>query len=76
MLNADVIDLIGICAKSIHSRIRKPRSGDTDGDKDEMFPPSSDQTTTTRIERRCGVRFNSPNPGGTFLLRERPWSGN
>jgi hypothetical protein len=76
MLNADVIDLIGTCAESIHPRIRKPRSGNTDGDEDEMFPPGSDQTKTTLIERRCGVRFNSPNSDGTFLLRGRPWSGN
>jgi len=72
MLNVQVMDVIGICAESIRPRIRMPRSGDTDRDKDEMFPTRSDRTLTTRIERRCGVRFNSPNSDSTFLLRERP----
>jgi hypothetical protein len=30
-----------------------------------MFPPSRDRTMTQRIERRCGVRFNSPNSDDT-----------
>jgi len=37
-----------------------------------MFLPNSDRTVTTRIEQRCGVRVNSLNSDGSFLLRERP----
>lgn len=64
MLNADVIDLIGICAESHHPRTTKPRHGDTDRDKDEMFPPNSDGTMTQQTEQRCGVRSNSSHSGG------------